>query len=354
MRRHVRAGLLFLLPDQFFYFMYKNSTFLLVCMGMVAGPLLSFSQPVFSITGSSNFYISAGQTVSLDSLVLTPSAAYNMTSNNLLTHNSTLTHSSSTPSINLDYSFSTTLTGYSGAITVYYLTSELNSLSPATLQINAYGTGWTNYAGTVGTNFAMVSGLTNISFKELSLASSSAPLPLVWLSVTATRQSGGVSVQWTTADESNVKDFQVQKSADGVVWSDPSAPQQALNTPGPNVYNWLDPSLQMGTQFYRILQTDDDGALTYSTIVVIGMAAGNAVQIYPNPVTSVLVVEATATGPGLTSVRIHDEQGRVVLQALTGGLRQYQANISGLARGFYTVVVDFADGSSVARTFVKL
>ena len=48
------------------------------------------------------------------------------------------------------------------------------------------------------------------------------------------------------------------------------------------------------------------------------------------------------------------EQGRVVLQALTGGLRQYQANISGLARGFYTVVVDFADGSSVARTFVKL
>ena len=334
--------------------MYRSITVLLACMCMASRPTLSFSQPVLSITGSSNFYISSGQTVSLDSLVLTPSAAYNMTAANLLTHNTTLTHASSTPSINRAYYFSTELTGYSGSISIYYLTSELNSLSPSTLQVNAYSTQWQNYTGTDGTNFATTSGLSNISFDELSLAAASAPLPLTWLSVTAMRQSGGIYIQWTTADESNVRNFQVQKSTDGVTWTDPGSPQDARNEPGPNVYSWIDPSTQPGTMYYRIVQSDDDGVTTYSHIVVVGTAAGNEVLIYPNPVISLLVVEAGATGPGLTAVRIHDAQGQTVFMELAGGMRQYQADISRLAKGFYTAVVDFADGSSIAKPFVKL
>src|SRR5450631_3072004 len=264
---------------------------------IVFQPAFSFSQTVFSITGSSNFFISSGQIISLDSLLLTPSAGYNMTGANVLTHNTTLTAMSSTPSIRRSYLFSSALSSYSGSISIYYLTSELNSLSPSTLQLNTYSAYWSHFTSTNGTNNTNAAGLSNISFTELSLAAAAAPLPLHWLSVSAFSQNDLVYVQWSTADEENDKDYQVQKSLDGSDWSDPALPVAARNTSGPNQYTWTDPSIAAGQVYYRIRGLDNDGVFSYSkTVVVAGAGTGeNSITIFPNPVTRLLTV---ITGSG--------------------------------------------------------
>jgi hypothetical protein len=322
-------------------------------LAMVFSAICSVSQPVLSINGSSNFYVSAGQTVSLDSLVLVPSAGYNLTASNVLSHTTSLTHGSSTPAIQRAYSFSGTLSNYNGTLSIYYLSSELNGLTPSMLQVNAYNTSWANYAGTDGTNFATVSGLTNVSFNELSLASSTAPLPLFWLSVAAVRDNAGTQIRWSTTDESGCYDFNVQKSADGVNWTDPAPSQAARNRNGPNVYSWTDMSMLTGQVFYRILETNDDGSVRYSPIVVMQAVVQAVLTIYPNPANGFLVVKAAAGRPGILAVRIADGKGHTILSAFPAGERQYVADLGRLSKGAYTVRVDLADGSSTAKIFIK-
>ena len=311
--------------------------------------VLSFSQTVLSITGSSNLFIASGTTISLDSLVLTPSAGYNLTGTNNLTHNTTLTNGSTTPSINRAYSLTNALTGYSGSITVYYLSSELNSLSAPTLQVNAFNNSWTHYTGTDGTNFATASALSNISFSELSLASSSSPLPLLWLSLSATRDNGTVDLRWSTTDETNCKDFQVQRSTNGADYTNPAPPLTARNTPGPNAYTWTDSSAFRTITYYRIRESDYDNAYSYSSIVVARAATGN-VMIYPNPVTtgtfSVLV-----TAPGTKMISIYNSAGMLYQQVSFAGSAQ-DIPTTGWPKGFYLLRIAMADGSIVSEKVV--
>ena len=322
---------------------------------MQAVPGISYSQAVLSVTGSSSIYISAAQTVSLDSLVLIPSAGYTISGANLLTHTTSLTHPSTTPAINRAYNFTSPLSAYTGSISIYYQPSELNSLPPSSLEVNAYNSGWNHYTSTDGTNYATAGTLSNLSFAELSLAPVAAPLPLFWLSVSAVRQNNGTNVQWYTTNETNCKNYQVQKSPDGSNWSDAGLPLAARNTRGPNPYNWTDSSTITGVAYYRIRESDYDNVLSYSTIVVVGGTGGNTanLRIYPNPTTSLLSVIAGINGPGIRAVRICDAEGRTVLTEIVEGQWQYQVNVSLLPKGIYTLVAGFSDGSSVARSFLK-
>jgi hypothetical protein len=325
-----------------------------IILVIVVQPVFSFSQTVFSITGSSNLFISSGQIISLDSLVLTPSAGYNITGARVLTHTAALTTMSSTPSILRSYLFSSALSSYSGSISIYYLTSELNSLTPSTLQLNTYSASWGHFTSANGTNNTNAAGLSNISFTELSLAAASAPLPLLWLSLSAVRQNGSVYVQWSTSDETNCKDYQVQKSLNGSDWSDPAPPQAAKNTAGLNRYAWTDPSPLTGQVYYRIRGLDNDGVYSYSTTVVVQPtnAGDNGITVYPNPATRLLTVITGSGNVLLKQVRIRDMEGRTILMATAAG-RRYQADISRLAKGNYSIFLIFSDGSVVSKAFSK-
>ncbi|HEY4147284.1 MAG TPA: T9SS type A sorting domain-containing protein [Chitinophagaceae bacterium] len=318
-------------------------------------PACSFSQTIFSITGGSNFYIPSAQVVSLDSLVLTPSANYNITGSTVLTHNTSLTHSSSNLSINRAYSLSGTLSAYSGSIAVYYLSSELNTLSPSTLQVNAYSTHWTNYTSTNGTNMTTASGLSNISFNEVSLASSAAALPLSWLSASARRQGNTVEITWWTANEMNCKNYQVQKSGNGTDWVDAVGAIAAMNSAGPNKYVLADSFATTALCYYRIAESDIDDRYNYSGIMVVQAINGNEniLITYPNPVTDVLTIATGNSGAELKTIRISDAQGQIVFIANVAATRQYRAAIGQLATGLYTVLVSYSDGSTASRGFIK-
>ncbi len=313
-----------------------------------------YSQGFFYVSSGSNLFISTGQALSMDSLVLVPSSGYNITGLNSVAHNTTITHPSSNPYISRVYLFVNTLPPYSGSVSIYYQTAELNSLNPSLLQVNAYGTGpWTNYVSTTGTNFATASGLSAVSLTEITLASSTAPLPLKWLSINAANVNGTNEVSWTTAEETNCKNYQVYKSLDDISWKEAGYPVAAFNTEGPNKYNWKDSATTAGISYYRIRESDLDNNYSYSVIVEVKSSGIFSIAIYPNPAGGALSVTINNSSLYFKQLRIYDASGRLVSLETAPNASQYLINTSALAQGTYQLVINLSDGTTYTKTFFK-
>ena len=156
-----------------------------------------------------------------DGLTLMPSADF-ILSNVVLSRSATTIHPPGNNYISRVYQFSNTSNAFSGSVQINYNDgAELNGLAEEFLTLNIHnGTNWAAYPPITRddiNNFVLTAGLSGITLNELTLADLSAPLPLTWLSFTATAQNNSQSLlQWTTAQEQNTKDFYIQHSADGI------------------------------------------------------------------------------------------------------------------------------------------
>jgi len=324
---------------------------LLAMLCLVLPPRL-FSQSFFTIKGSSNLFVSSGSTLDLNGLVLAPSAGYNLVTN-ATTLNSAVTHPATGIPILRSYLFSPSLPTFSGAVSIYYNTSELNGLNASTLELNGYTTSWNHYTSTAGTQVVTASGLSSVAFSELTLASSLNPLPLKWVSVNASSENGLNSVKWTTADEVNCKDYQVFKSLDAISWQSAGFPVKALNGSGPNNYSWIDSSGAKGLIFYRVRQRDFDDAYSYSITVSLKGTPAVKVTVYPNPSTDLLSVTSGDATVNLKQLRIYDQSGKLLSQTGPVNASQYSLSTGGFARGTYILFIQLSNGATTTRTFLK-
>ena len=153
-----------------------NKFFLVLVIGSLYFSTASFCQVLYLQSGS-NFFISSGTIVSLDSLVLTPSSNYNITGANRIQKRTTVAHSLSTPYISRVYRLNNTISGYSGKIIIYYQDAELNGITESALNLDVYnGFAWNVYTANVSrnatNNFVATARLTNIALNELTLVNS--------------------------------------------------------------------------------------------------------------------------------------------------------------------------------------
>jgi hypothetical protein len=324
---------------------------LMACFIIALYHLPASAQQIINISAGSNFYISNGTTVSFDSLVLTPSAGYNITGSNSITRSSSLTNTSPNTFVTRTYRPATALTAYSGSITLYYRTSELNALNASQLQLNIYGAGdWSNYTSSTGSNFATASGLSNVSIGEVALASSLSPLPVRWQSVTIRQVNGFNEISFTTTGEQFCKQYTVQRSTDGRQWSNASGNIAPYNTPGSHTYRWTDSAVYTSIVHYRICQQSVDNAFSYSISVIARQSSTTSLAIFPNPAVDRLYI---ATGKTIAGVLVYNNIGQVQLNItgiMAGG---YSMNVHPLPKGRYTVLVTFADGSTGTHAFIK-
>ncbi len=82
-------------------------------------------------------------------------------------------------------------------------------------------------------------------------------------------QSTSASLSWTTNVESNSNQFSIQRSADGVSFSQIDTKPASLNSPNTMSYNDMDSKPLTGTSYYRILLTNTDGSIDTSNIASI-------------------------------------------------------------------------------------
>ena len=91
-------------------------------------------------------------------------------------------------------------------------------------------------------------------------------LPLRFVHFTGTIRNEKNLLEWTTAGEADLKKFEVQKSTDGVHYTNiKSVP--ATNTASQHTYLFTDESGRAMTAFYQIKAIDKDARTTLSTVV---------------------------------------------------------------------------------------
>jgi hypothetical protein len=169
--------------------------------------------------------------------------------------------------------------------------------------------------------------------------------PVTLLSFTASLLSNRtVSLNWTTTNEINNKAFVVQRSFDGIHFTQIADVAASGSTQGR--YQTTDLQPQDGINYYRLVQTDNDGRQTFSQVVSVNLKKEqvNAFTIEPNPVASQLSLNINSASQVKASIVIADAAGRTVTSmpaTLYKGNQRLTFNVQALGKGTYYVNVQW-------------
>lgn len=161
----------------------------------------------------------------------------------------------------------------------------------------------------------------------------SGPLPVVWLGISVLQQQSNAVVSWSTAVEFNTKNYTVQHSTDGTNWTSKGVVAAVGHSSSVRHYSFVHTQPVNGSNYYRILQTDNDGSISYSTIVKLLLQNKTGISLYPNPVTS---GQVNLQLPVASTVQIFNHIGTLMLQQqLPAG--NHVLNVSSFAKGAYVL-----------------
>jgi hypothetical protein len=116
-------------------------------------------------------------------------------------------------------------------------------------------------------------------------------LPVTLINWNATYANNNVSLKWSTTMEKNASHFMIERSSDGVEYTDAAMIVAAGNSEIVRNYSFNDkvPAGNTGVLYYRLKMVDMDGRTKTSDVRIVRIGkSGDAVKViaYPNPVTN--------------------------------------------------------------------
>ena len=109
-------------------------------------------------------------------------------------------------------------------------------------------------------------------------------LPIKLLSFNAKRIGNSARLEWTTAYESNVDYFEIQKAGAGKDFTSIGKERAAGNSTAVQSYQFTDAAPFSGINYYRLKEVDFDGQSTYSPIQSLPFDTRFAIiKMWPNP-----------------------------------------------------------------------
>jgi hypothetical protein len=152
-----------------------------------------------------------------------------------------------------------------------------------------------------------------ISPNGFNLAAAPIILPVKFNSFYVTRNNNNVVLNWSTAQELNNNNFEVQRSIDGSNWSVITVVLGAGNSNSVQQYSYTDKNMTAAVAYYRIRQVDLDGKYEYSTIKTIkANETAPTTRIYAN--SNTLNIEFNKEVKNPITVRIINMNGQVIAQ----------------------------------------
>ena len=183
-----------------------------------------------------------------------------------------------------------------------------------------------------------------------SIVFGSSTLPVKSISLTATElQHNQVSLKWSVIGETNVADYKVEHSIDGITFSDLAT----VSATSSNNYTYLDATAIEGADYYRIKATDNTGVVVYSKVVSIkNYELG--ITVFPNPVTSNSFKLGLGSATGKYTVKLMDKLGKTVYSttinhSVSSALETVTLR-NQLAAGSYTLTARGEDGKALRST----
>lgn len=142
------------------------------------------------------------------------------------------------------------------------------------------------------------------------------PLPVELLNFNALLNNRQVELTWQTASEHNNDFFTVERSADGFNFEPIAYVDGAGNSNSLLSYATQDANPFEGVSYYRLKQTDFDGAFEYSDIRVVVKSDDSDLLVFPNPSNTGLINFKSAVDIGELS--IYSSEGKLVFKETVG------------------------------------
>lgn len=209
--------------------------------------------------------------------------------------------------------------------------------------------------------YAMRSGFN--SFSEFGIGRASVagnPLPVELVSFSAEpTEDKTVALNWVTAVEIQNDHFTIERSPNGVDFSEVTRVEGKGNSSETSYYNALDLSPNNGTNYYRLKQTDFNGEFTYSDIVSVNfgeVTVEPTVSVYPNPTNGneAVTVNISNASAELTEIKmIEISTGRLIHQETITGNNNQIPLPTNLSAGMYILQATHAGRTTNTKLLVK-
>lgn len=179
----------------------------------------------------------------------------------------------------------------------------------------------------------------------------SAPLPVTLLSFSGYFNNGTVFLNWTTASESNNDYFIIEKSTDGINFSQVGMVPGSGTTNDEITYNFTDIEKMPGVIYYRLTQVDFDGSETQFNVISIMVGVAGKMDVYPNPSSGIFTIIVT---DGLQKIEITSMTGQMLYsKVIIEDNQTVTMDISEFKKGQYILTAICDDKRYVKRVIKK-
>lgn len=186
------------------------------------------------------------------------------------------------------------------------------------------------------------------SILTLNVISCGSPLETDIISFTGKLETDLAKLNWTTSKEELPVRYVVERSMNGINFIPIDTVEGYYNNAAANYYSWSEDIGLHQNLFYRI-RLVSGMRQRISRIVRLSINQKDFEIKVPNPFTSELNAEITATQPQLVYLQLIDNSGKIVSRqqfAVLNGVNQLQmGNTTSLAKGLYTLQVQYGNAA---------
>lgn len=195
----------------------------------------------------------------------------------------------------------------------------------------------------------------------LATISNDNTLPVELTKFEAIKENGNVRVDWETESEINSDYFSVQKSNNGYSFSEIDQVKAAGTSTENLEYFSYDYNPQLGNNYYKLINFDNDGTSEESSVRVINFNengdANLTLNIYPNPTVSNATFSFYAPEEGLFDLKIYSITGNLVYKGrIMGpvGTNNFNLNLTTFESGKYIVRLISPSGVVINSSVEKI
>jgi len=181
----------------------------------------------------------------------------------------------------------------------------------------------------------------------------STTLPVEMVSFGAMPYKDQVKIYWATASEQNSQEFIIEKTRNGIDFTEVAHVKAAGNSTQLINYKAFDNSPRAGNNYYRIKQVDYNGEFTYTKLVAAKFSVTPAdLNIVPNPAKDKSLIIFNTAGNYTAEIKVNNMEGKNILsrQFFTEeGLNEYSLDMSEFSKGIYTIQIIVDDQNMISK-----
>ena len=222
------------------------------------------------------------------------------------------------------------------------------------LVIGHYTNNAWNESGATLSGDTVISNSTFHSFSPFAFGNDHS-LPIRLLSFNANRQqNGNVLLNWIIINETNNKEFDIERSIDGIHFDRIGKVAGRVNSIISNSYAFTDMQPQGNILYYRLKQIDMNGRYSHSPVVIVKIASKYAYSIYSNPVNHNLILKQNNIKEETVQATIIDAGGKMMYSNKLNMNSGYgNIDVSKLLHGKYSIQINNGSDKYIT-TFIKL